>query len=231
MRTAHRKIIDTYVFVTVGAICSSGFSDEQAKCYVYLERTGDRSDTCECAVIKSERGIELLVIYKEGSCRMAVDTSFSASSCDIADKAMQKSTFFRRENGTITCTSGDRSDTFKIENIPWLQTPFSLARFAVSDKPDIMFYTATMYDTKEKSGTAGGSVIKMIARKVKNQTAAADKNGSALIKVVITLPGLKSLFWKIAYWYRKSDGAVVRYEDVRGGPGTPKTIGTLIEER
>jgi hypothetical protein len=162
---------------------------------------------------------------------MAIDTSFSASSCEVVDKATRKTTSFRREKGKIICTSGDRSEAQKVENIPWLQTPFSLARFAVSDKSDILFYTATLYDTKEKSGAAGGSVMKMVARKMKDEPTGKGSDDSAAIKVVITLPGFKSLFWKITYWYRTTDGVVVRYEDVRGGPGTPKTIGTLIKEK
>jgi hypothetical protein len=231
MRTVHRKTINAFAFLSFGAMWSSGFSDEQIKRYVYLERTGGENDTCVSTVIKNERGTELTVQYKEESYRMAVDTSLSASSCEVVDKATGKSTLFRRVDGTITCVTQSRSDTYQAENIPWLQTPFSLARFAVSNESDIMFYTATLYDTKEKSGAPGGSMIKLIARKVKKDAASGGKDDSAAVKVVITLPGLKSLFWKIAYWYRGSDGAVIRYEDVRGGPGTPKTIGTLIEEK
>jgi hypothetical protein len=41
---------------------------------------------------------------------------------------------------------------------------------------------------------------------------------------------VRAAFWKAEYWYRPSDGVMLRYKSVRGGPGTPKTIITLLKE-
>lgn len=50
------------------------------------------------------------------------------------------------------------------------------------------------------------------------------------MRVRVSPWGLLSLFWSSLYWFRPSDGAFLRYEAVRGLPGTPKTVVELIEE-
>jgi len=47
------------------------------------------------------------------------------------------------------------------------------------------------------------------------------------VKVLISFEHIPALFWKAYYAYRADYGLLVRYGEVRGAPGTQKTIGEL----
>jgi len=36
--------------------------------------------------------------------------------------------------------------------------------------------------------------------------------------------GILGAFWSSLYWYRPADGRFLRYEAMREGPGTPKSV-------
>jgi hypothetical protein len=44
------------------------------------------------------------------------------------------------------------------------------------------------------------------------------------VRIRVSPVGLLRLFWSSLYWFRPSDGRFLRYEAVRGLPGTPKTV-------
>jgi len=51
------------------------------------------------------------------------------------------------------------------------------------------------------------------------------------IRVRVSPTGILRLFWSAAYWFRADDGVFVRYEGVRGPPGTPRTVVELAAGR
>jgi hypothetical protein len=53
---------------------------------------------------------------------------------------------------------------------------------------------------------------------------------TAVIRVVQTARGVPRSLWSALYWYRKSDGLLVRERAVFGGPGTPESVTVLIRE-
>ncbi len=44
------------------------------------------------------------------------------------------------------------------------------------------------------------------------------------VRIRVSPTGILALFWSSLYWYRPSDGRFVRYEAVRGPPGTAKSV-------
>jgi hypothetical protein len=48
-------------------------------------------------------------------------------------------------------------------------------------------------------------------------------------RVRVVPVGILRFFWSALYWFRPDDGRFLRYEGVRGLPGTPKTIVELID--
>jgi len=44
------------------------------------------------------------------------------------------------------------------------------------------------------------------------------------VRIRVGPTGLLRLFWSSLYWFRPEDGRFLRYEAVRGLPGTPKTV-------
>jgi hypothetical protein len=49
------------------------------------------------------------------------------------------------------------------------------------------------------------------------------------VRVRVAPLGFLRIFWSALYWYRQDDGRFLRYEGVRGPPGTPKTIVELLD--
>jgi hypothetical protein len=203
---------------------------QTTKEFVYIEKTADTQDTCTFSIRKEKNANDLIVTYKDEQYMIKADSNYSASACEIRRRLNDEKITFACTSGKMVCTSSTGSVELSMEDLPWHQTPFSLKSFATSAKKELQFYMATLFDEKEKKDAMSGSMLKMVARKSKQEQITLAGGEFPCVKVTITLPGLKSLFWKITYWYRLSDGIVVRYEDVRGGPGTPKTIGTLVRE-
>jgi hypothetical protein len=48
------------------------------------------------------------------------------------------------------------------------------------------------------------------------------------LKIRVSPAGILRIFWSALYWFRADNGRFVRYEGVRGPPGTPKTIVEMI---
>ncbi len=230
MNVINQKAIRCMWFILLAVMHCFVFAASQTKHFIYLEQTVNKKDTCKCSIIKNENTNTMTIAYGDDIYQIIADTSFSASSCEIIQKSKNQTIMFKRNNGKMTCKTDNQSEEFEMENFPWYQTPFSLLEFIKSNEKEATFYMATLYDQKKNTDNAKGSIMKLIARKKKMESVTIDANVYQTIKVIITLPGLKSLFWKISYWYRETDGMVVRYEDTRGGPGTPKTIGTLLHE-
>ena len=109
---------------------------------------------------------------------------------------------------------------FAIDNQPWFEfIEVSLTPFIESPDKSKEFWILQPYDLK---------LYKMVAMKQKIETITVNNNSIEAFNVKVTLSGFASVFWKVNYWFRKTDGVYVRYEGVKGAPGTPKTIVELI---
>ncbi|MFP4643924.1 MAG: hypothetical protein ACLFM0_06185 [Spirochaetales bacterium] len=98
---------------------------------------------------------------------------------------------------------------------PWVQSiEKSLEPFVLSDDETTEFWTLQPDDL---------TLRKLRARKRGREKVEVDGEKIEVWNVRISLPGVGSVFWGANYWYRTSDGQFVKYEGVRGGPGTPTT--------
>ena len=218
-----------FILTSNAFLTSLAAEDWCTKKYVYQETTGSRIDTCVCVIKKVSDGFLFTVDYTDEVYRFKTNLTYSAEQCDISKTNSSNSLRVERQGKKLLLNDKDGSDV-KVGDNPWYQTSFSLAGFAQSTEKKTTFYQATIYEDGEKKRKVNGSAIKMVAIKEKMETLKVDSRNIETVKVTITLPGFRSMFWKITYWYRLSDGAVVQYKDVRGGPGTPKTHGILIRE-
>jgi hypothetical protein len=75
-----------------------------------------------------------------------------------------------------------------------------------------------------------GYVYLMQARGEKEEAIAVDGRTLEGMRVRVSPRGILAALWSSLYWFRPSDGAFLRYEAVRGLPGTPKTVVELIQE-
>ena len=110
-----------------------------------------------------------------------------------------------------------------IDSHPWYESmEWSLQPFAVSGSSEpLLFWVVQPYE---------GQAFLMQAREEREEDIPVDGRTLEALRVKVSPWGILSLFWSSLYWFRPSDGTFLRYEAVRGLPGTPKTVVELIEE-
>ena len=114
-------------------------------------------------------------------------------------------------------------ETFRLDDDdPWIQSiERSLEIFVLSSRDRMQFWTIQPGDL---------TLRKLQAARRGRSTIDVDGERVEAYEVRISLPGIGSMFWSATYWYRASDGQFVRYEGVRGWPGTPRTVVELVAE-
>jgi hypothetical protein len=111
---------------------------------------------------------------------------------------------------------------FPIPDAPWYQSvEKSLEPFVLSGRERIRFMVIQPYDVEP---------FVMVARARETETVEAGDETYEAVHVVVSPEGFASLFYRVHYWFRASDGLFVRYEGTRGPPGTPKTVVELQGE-
>ncbi len=109
-----------------------------------------------------------------------------------------------------------------IDSDVWYAAPILLAGFALSDSQSESFYMIT---------PGNQEVIKFKAIKDEEEMLVVrDKNYHA-IKIRITMTDWRGAFWNSYYWFRMSDGIMVKAQELRGSPTKPFTNIELIEEK
>ena len=111
---------------------------------------------------------------------------------------------------------------FAIDSHPWFQAmEWSLQPFVVSGSSQpLVFWVVQPFE---------GAVYLMQAREEKAEEVPVDGQTREAMRVRVSPRGILSALWSSLYWFRPSDGAFLRYEAVRGLPGTPKTVVELIK--
>lgn len=103
--------------------------------------------------------------------------------------------------------------------LPWIPTPLQLRDFIMSSQSEMHF-----------SAPMGHLDQRLQAQDTTEMVASKKEFRDGVWKVRVSFADLRSLIWGADYWYRAKDGVLCRYEEVRGGPGTPVTVGTLVKE-
>ncbi len=113
------------------------------------------------------------------------------------------------------------SQEYKINKRPWYQAwSFSLGAFAISGANKLEFFTIRD-DLKEFTMN--------VTRQQEELVGIGGQNIEA-VKVKVSLAGWMSKFWSADYWFRKTDGVLLKSEGMNGPPGTPQTVDQLAKE-
>ena len=131
----------------------------------------------------------------------------------------------RREGNELLLQGTFRGASFSrriaINANPWLESmEWSLADYALSGSMQpLVFWVVNPFEAQAYELQAIGE----------NPENVMD-NGQSFpaLRVRVRPTGLLAPFWSTLYWFRPSDGRFLRYEGVRGLPGTPKTVVELM---
>lgn len=192
----------------------------------YDDRTGDKTMRKQIIVEKVSDGYFLTL--KEGPVerKLKVDENLDTQHEKYISMVNNDRMMAKREGKKLLCEGtmgGEKvSETVKMKKgVPWYGSIYLLKNFVLSDEEKTTFYIGSPEECR---------FVKLKA--VREGTETVDVGGEQVlaVKVRYTLPDIRGLFWKSFYWYRASDGILVKTEEVRGPPGTPKSFTVLVAE-
>ena len=192
----------------------------------YEETTGDKTIVSKWVVKSSADSYEVIAKSPGEYHRVVCTRDYSTNSWEYQQEEAGTDLRARWEKDLLIIRGMHNKKVvqkeIELHQLPWFQfVEFSLADFIQSDKDKTEFWIIQPYNLKH---------YKMVAIKERTEMIVVADQEVEAIRVKVTLPGIASIFWSARYWYRKSDGVYLRYEGVRGGPGTPKTVVELINE-
>ncbi|WP_461211547.1 hypothetical protein [Desulfocurvus sp. DL9XJH121] len=191
---------------------------------VYAERAGDVSTSKEYLVEKTASGYRIQ-LFNQGVKRTIVcDENLDTVLEEYAAPDSGDELTFRRQEGGLRLTGtldGKSMDQeFPMDGV-WYGSVLLLSDFVLSGREKTEFYVTKPEEEQ---------VVKLVAiREGTEEVKAGDKSFQA-VKVKYTVPGIRGMFWKSYYWYRASDGLLVKTEETRGMPGTPTVRAELMTE-
>ena len=138
-----------------------------------------------------------------------------------------KSIELRRKGSSFDLITGDSSTEIDVPAEPWYQMLVQLSTFAAGPHAETRFCS---YMSRMDERLKSGDMTVFTAKKIGKQRIPRGTGTTDAWKVRVTFADYRSMFWGAWYWYAVDDGTLLRYEEVRGGPGTPTTVGTLVED-
>jgi hypothetical protein len=203
-----------------------------AKRLVYHQQTGDEVTQYEIRIEPYDDGYRIYGYFDDRVTLVECDDTFGHQRFKVERRTQDNYIItYMREDETITGTLGANSIQRKVSDDPWYQTLEISKTFIESQDNNLgkFWFVSDQLGTLTKEDSLF-SAFKLQAQKKGTEVIKHHGCDVETLKVLIRLTGLKAALWKAEYWYRPSDGIMLRYEAVRGGPGTPKTIITLLEE-
>lgn len=129
-----------------------------------------------------------------------------------------------RDRNIVTITGKEERKPYEngagLDDNPWFQDlGLSLGRFSKTPFPDLVFWTI-------KEGEAEPTLLK--AKKRGAETVSINGQSVATQKIEIGSDDFFLKLWTAFYWFRDSDGLLVKYQSDPGIPGMSATVGTLV---
>ena len=192
----------------------------------YRERTGAREITTVISIERLADGMRIHSLMSDGDTHLVeVNASGATISYRVASPARKTDYAAYREGNTIRVqgTLGGRPlfRVLPIDARPWYETlERSLCGYALSrSATPVLFWIVHPWEAR---------AYLLQGRWEAEQDVQVNDRAVAAMRVRVGPVGVLSLFWSTLYWFRSSDGRFLRYEGVRGLPGTPKTVVELI---
>ncbi|MBU1001607.1 MAG: hypothetical protein KKE73_03680 [Proteobacteria bacterium] len=207
----------------IGATPATAFGGASVR-LVYAERTGDTSSSKEYLIDKTANGYRIQ-LFNQGIKRVIVtDHKLNTLLEDYDNPAKGDTLTFRREGRSLRLTGtldGKPMDKgFEVDGL-WFGSVLLLRDVVLTGQQESEFYMTKPEEER---------VVKLVALRQETETLTIAGAPCEAVKYKYTVPGIQGLFWKSYYWYRLSDGLLVKTEETRGLPGTQKVHSELIAE-
>jgi hypothetical protein len=197
---------------------------------IYRESTGSNHE--EIAYELTSRGAKMHIRadFNDEYQVIVTDDSLDTEKLEISFPKNPTVISIYREDDVLVIDGGHARSIAADPDIPWYQLLISLKGFVLSGEMRRSFYALSANFDERLSRGKGIQLLRLVAKRDGRETLEINGKSEETVRLVVTFDDIRSLFWKANYWYRESDGTLLQYREVRGGPGTAATMGILIEE-
>ncbi len=214
------------VFCLLLVVCLGTYTCVDGKTYIYKETTGNNSMTTNLTQDDGLNDITISFSNNNETHQLVCSKDYATKTWKYSNTTQGTAIEAERAGDIIklkgTLNKKEIQNNIKIDQAPWFEfIEVSLVNFLKSNDQTTAFWMIQPNNLK---------TYKMIAKKKNTEVITVNDQKIEAMKVTVTLQGFLSMFWSVNYWFRISDHTFVRYEGVRGGPGTPKTITQLLNE-
>jgi hypothetical protein len=206
------------------------FAMDEKVTLIYRESTGRTHETVTYAFEPRDDLVQIEANFSDELQKVITDADLHTKRLEIFFPENSTAISIRREDDRLVI-DGEKTRAIAVDaEIPWYQVLLSLRGFVMSGEKKRSFYALSADFDERLARGRGIQLLQLVARRDGEEALEISGTEVDTVRVVVTFDDIRSLFWKAHYWYRASDGMLVQYREVRGGPGTPETLGILIEE-
>ena len=195
--------------------------------YKYEEQTGNKKSYLTWTLEETDKSIDIVGEEEEGTTTINLTKNFVINKYAFKSKIEPTDYEFSFDGNTLTAKGKVNNLSISKEHpiqTNWIQQfSFGLRSFVLSKQKSINFCLITPDDF---------SLQYMVAKKEGHEYVSSNGKKYQTLKVILTLPGIKGMFWKARLWFDVSSGILVKYS-ANKGPNTPTTVIMLqsIEEK
>lgn len=220
-----KRLVIAFVFLFFGLCGTAVAFDMDALKLVYAERSDATETSKEYLVEAATGGGYHIRLFNQGVKRdIVTDAHLGTTREEYHNPATGDALTMSRHGDTLRLTGtldGEAVDKDFEVDAPWYGSVLLLKEFALTDEEETLFYVTKPEEEK---------VVLLKAVREDVETVVVNGTPTEAVRIKYTVPGFRGMFWKSYYWYRTSDGLLVKTEETRGGPGTPKVFAELMEE-
>jgi len=226
-KSCYYKMNKKTALILLLLLVSTAVYARDVKRYLYFEITEGKGENVVYNVVRSTEGFEVKMESKETEFVIETDLKYDNKKYYSRNLKNGKEATFLRKDGMMKVSDSSGIREFKLKPLPWYQKYFCVEDFLSSGEKKRVFYIMVIHKGKKH---AINKPTEFVMKKLKEEVLDLESGKIDTVKVKITLNDFRSFFWKAYYWYRKSDGMMVRYKIKRGPPGTPLTTGVVVAE-
>lgn len=201
---------------------------------IYKKSVEGEERMVECRIESAENGyvFEISEVDNQGNTQKTkckLDSNFSIMTWEYSNSVPEEETeISAKRSGNIIeikgfSEKGEINKKHKLGSLPWYEPTFGLQAFAASDNKSIEYWVLIGY--------WGGRPVKFSASKKGTETLKINGKQVEAVHAIINLKlvGLFRLL-PVDYWFRKSDGRLLRYIAEKGPGGEPVTLELVSED-
>lgn len=218
------------IVILILCLCSSPvFADV----LIYERSVEGEERIVECRIEPAGNGYVLEiseVTVSEGNTQKTkckLDSNFSILTWEYSNSDPEEETeISAKRSGNIIeikgfSEKGEINKKHKLGSLPWYEPTFGLQVFAASDNKSIEYWALMVY---------WGRPVKFSASKKGTEILEINGKQVEAVHVIVNLKLVGLRLFPVDYWFRKSDGRLLRYIAEKGPGGKPITLELVSED-